>query len=100
MRTATRLAWGVIVLLSAIALWAQPAAANTTERTVFQVDETAVDLLSDLGAPAYRCTVEARVTPYQEPWGVEVNASAAGRIFSAWDVGGVVVYGEGASCAP
>ena len=43
MRTATRLAGGVIALLSATALWAQPAAANTTVRTAFQVDETAVD---------------------------------------------------------
>jgi len=42
-RTATRLAWGVIALLSAIALLAQPAAANTTVRNVFQVDDTAVD---------------------------------------------------------
>jgi hypothetical protein len=43
MRIATRLAWGVIALLSAIVLWTQPATANTTERTVFQVDDTAVD---------------------------------------------------------
>lgn len=43
MRTATKLAWGVIALLAATALLAQPAAANTTARTVFQEDETAVD---------------------------------------------------------
>jgi hypothetical protein len=40
---AARLASGVITLLAAIALSAQPAAANTTVRTVFQVDDTAVD---------------------------------------------------------
>ena len=43
MRTAIRPACGVIALLAAMALWAQPAAANTTVRTAFQVDETAVD---------------------------------------------------------
>ena len=43
MRTATRLSWGVIALLAAMALWAHPAAANTTVRSVFQIDETAVD---------------------------------------------------------
>ena len=43
MRAATRLAWGLIVLLAATALWARPAAANTTVRTVFHVDETAID---------------------------------------------------------
>jgi len=43
MRTATRLAWGVIALLAAIALWAQPAAANTTVRSAFRVEETVVD---------------------------------------------------------
>jgi hypothetical protein len=43
MRTATKRRSGVIALLSAVALWAQPAAANTPGRTAFQVDETAVD---------------------------------------------------------
>lgn len=38
-----RLASGVIALLATIALSAQPAAANTTERTMFQVDDKAVD---------------------------------------------------------
>ena len=43
MSIAARLASGVITLLAAIALSAQPAAANTTVRTTFQVDDTALD---------------------------------------------------------
>jgi hypothetical protein len=43
MRASTRLAWGLIATLATIALWAQPAAANTTVRSVFQVDDIAVD---------------------------------------------------------
>ena len=39
MRKATRLALTVLATLSAMALWTQPAAANTTERSVFQVDD-------------------------------------------------------------
>jgi hypothetical protein len=43
MRTPTRLALAVIATLSATALWAQPASANTTQRSVFQVDDTFID---------------------------------------------------------
>jgi hypothetical protein len=43
MRIATRFMWGAILIVSAIGPLAQPAAANTTGRTVFPVRDAAVD---------------------------------------------------------
>lgn len=43
MRTPTKLSLAVMATLAAIALCAQPASANTTVRSVFQVDDKAVD---------------------------------------------------------
>ena len=43
MRTRARLAFALMVTLSAMAMWAQPAAANTVDRTAFHIDDTFTD---------------------------------------------------------
>ena len=79
MRIATRIVWGAIALVSTIAVSAQPAAANTTERAVFQVDDTAVDRETCGFRLHFHFFGAVTVTDYFDSTGFLYKSTAKGR---------------------